>query len=264
MMKFRQDQARALHRHYRIRQTWVPLERISPLLQKAVIAAEDDTFYQHAGVDFDDLWESVKEDWRNRRYTRGGSSITQQVAKNLFLSPRKVLVRKLKEFLLAFRLDRTLGKKRVLEIYLNIAEWGPGLFGAEAAAHAYFHKSAADLTLDEALGLAAVLPSPLRHSPLQTGRYVQWRKAWILARLRRAGALPGATAPPEPEPPEWPASETEDEEAAEPAATGNTFNAEILPASPPAGLESGESGLKPAPEAEGNSPNAAKKGGLAP
>jgi len=87
MMKFRQAQASHNHRIYRLRQQWVPLERISPLLQKAVIAAEDDTYYQHAGVDFDDLWESVKADWKSRRYARGGSSITQQVAKNIFLSP---------------------------------------------------------------------------------------------------------------------------------------------------------------------------------
>jgi len=109
-------------------------------------------------------------------YARGGSSLTQQVAKNLFLSPRKLLVRKLKEFFLAFRLDRTLGKKRVLEIYLNIAEWAR-VVRAEAAARTYFHKSAGDLTLEEALALAAVLPSPLKHSPLQPDVMWQWRKA---------------------------------------------------------------------------------------
>jgi monofunctional biosynthetic peptidoglycan transglycosylase len=243
MMKFRQNEARARHQRYRLRQTWVPLERISPWLQKAVIAAEDDTFYQHAGVDFDDMWESLKADWKTKRYVRGGSSITQQVAKNLFLSPRKLLVRKLREFFLAFRLDRALGKKRVLEIYLNIAEWGPGLFGAEAAARQYFHKSAADLNLDEALALAAVLPSPLKHSPLQTGRYVQWRKAWILDRLQRYGQVRLAAPAPPPGVPDWDEADEPDEPG-----VGDSLNAESLGARPQEPAADGAPGLS-APEA---------------
>jgi monofunctional glycosyltransferase len=250
MMKFRQAQARARRLPYRLRQTWVPLSRISPWLQKAAVAAEDDTYYQHAGVDFDDLWESAKQDWRQKRYIRGGSSITQQVAKNLFLSPRKLLVRKFKEFFLAFRLDRTLGKARVLEIYLNIAEWGPGVFGAEAASRTYFHKSAADLTLDEAVGLAAVLPSPLRHTPLQTGRYVQWRKAWILARLHRAGALAAPVEVPEPGAPDWTDPDEAEADLALPEQVGNTAAAESLPAP------------ETEAEAEGATPAAAAAGGF--
>lgn len=259
MMAFRENQARALHRPYHIRQQWVPLERISPLLQKAVISAEDDMFYQHAGVDFNDLWESVKTDWKQKRYVRGGSSLTQQVAKNLFLSPKKQLARKLKELFLAFRLDHTLGKKRVLEIYLNIAEWGPGLFGAEAAARTYFHKSAANLNLEEALSLAAVLPSPLKHSPVQNGRYVQWRKAWILDRLQRYGHLRFTPVLAPPGPPDWVESEETDEGAGMPAVVGDTLNAASAEAVPEPTLETGEGddnempamlGAAPATEAE--------------
>ncbi len=194
MMKFRQSQAKHKHRRYRIKQQWVSLSKISIYLQKAVLIAEDDTFYEHHGVDFDEMWSSAKDNWKRGRYARGGSTLTQQVAKNLFLSPRKYLLRKLKEMILAFRLDRTLSKKRILEIYLNIAEWGPGIFGAEAAAREYFGKSAADLTLEEAVRLAAVLPSPLRHSPLQEGRYLSWRTTMIRSRLERWGELPENTS----------------------------------------------------------------------
>jgi monofunctional biosynthetic peptidoglycan transglycosylase len=190
MMKFRQEQASHKHRRYRIRQQWVPLSRISPYLQKAVLIAEDDTFYEHRGVDFQEMLDSLKDNWKRKYYARGGSTITQQVAKNLFLSPRKFLLRKLKEMVLAFRLERALGKKRILEIYLNIAEWGPGIFGAETAAREYFGKSAAEVSLEEAVALAAVLPSPLRHSPVQEGRYLKWRKEMIMSRLERWGNLP--------------------------------------------------------------------------
>jgi monofunctional biosynthetic peptidoglycan transglycosylase len=264
MMKFREAQARTRHLPYRLRQAWVPLDRISPRLQKAVIAAEDDTFYEHAGVDFVDLWESVKQDWKQMQYVRGGSSLTQQVAKNLFLSPQKLLVRKLKEFFLAFRLDRTLGKKRVLEIYLNIAEWGPGVFGAEAAARAYFHKSAADLTLDEAVGLAAVLPSPLKHSPLQTGRYVQWRKAWILGRLQRYGGLREAPAPADSGPPDWVESDEADADLALPEARGDSLNAEVLPAWPGEVPAISAANAPPVPAAADTSPDAEASGETRP
>jgi monofunctional biosynthetic peptidoglycan transglycosylase len=108
MMEFRRQQARAHHRSYQVRQRWMALSRISPWLQKAVLIAEDDTFYEHGALDFSGLWESLKTNWRRKRYAQGGSTVTQQVAKNLFLSPRKFLLRKIKEAVLAVRLERIL------------------------------------------------------------------------------------------------------------------------------------------------------------
>jgi len=126
---------------------------------------------------------------KRRRFAFGGSTITQQTARNLYLSPSKNPLRKLKEMLIARRLERELGKRRILEIYLNIAEWGRGIFGAEAAARAYFGKSAAALDPEEAAALAAVLPSPRRWNPAAPGRYVSMRSETILDRMRHSGFL---------------------------------------------------------------------------
>ncbi|OGR57311.1 MAG: monofunctional biosynthetic peptidoglycan transglycosylase [Elusimicrobia bacterium GWA2_69_24] len=144
---------------------WVPLERISPYLRASVLIAEDDRFYQHKGVDWHALEEAMDYNLRNRRWARGASTITQQVARNIFLSPSRSLGRKVREVLIARHMERCLGKDRILEIYLNIVEWGKGVFGAEAASQAYFHKAAADLTAEEAVSLAAALPSPYERNP---------------------------------------------------------------------------------------------------
>lgn len=145
--------------------TWVPLWAISPKLQSAVVIWEDPLFYHHSGFNYAEIWSALKQDLRAGAYKRGGSTITQQVAKNLFLGPRKSLVRKLREAILARRLERALSKDEILEIYLNIAEWGDGVQGAEAASRRYFQKSAADLTWGEAALLAGILPNPLRWNP---------------------------------------------------------------------------------------------------
>jgi monofunctional biosynthetic peptidoglycan transglycosylase len=145
------------------RAIWVPLERISPTLQYAVIVAEDAGFYGHRGVDWREMWEAIRQNLHRRRLYRGASTITQQLAKNLYLDSHKTLWRKLQETVLAVRMERALAKSRILEIYLNVAEWGHGVYGAEAAARRYFGKSAADLTLEESSWLAAILPSPLRY-----------------------------------------------------------------------------------------------------
>lgn len=144
---------------------WVPLQDISPNLQRAVLMAEDDRFYRHRGVDWESFEGALRYNWQKRKLARGASTIPQQVARNLFLSPSRSPMRKLKETLIARHLDRTLGKDRVLEIYLNIAEWGEGIFGAEAASQAYFGKSAAELGVQEAVALAAALPSPYERHP---------------------------------------------------------------------------------------------------
>lgn len=146
---------------------WMPLSRISKNLRRAVLIAEDDRFYRHDGVDWYELRKAMRYNVRKRKFARGASTITQQVARNLFLSPSRRPRRKLKEILIARHLERELEKDRILELYLNIVEWGEGVFGAEAASRTYFGKPASELTPVEAVELAAALPSPYRWNPSQ-------------------------------------------------------------------------------------------------
>ena len=169
---------------------WTPWDAISENLKHAVLVAEDDNFYGHKGVDWASTWKAVKTDWKTKKLARGGSTITQQVARNLYLSPSKNPLRKIKEILIARRLEKTLGKRRIFEIYLNIAEWGKGIYGAQAAAVAYFGHSAADLTPEEAAALAAALPSPRRYSPVKGTRFMERRTSQIVKRMRASGYLP--------------------------------------------------------------------------
>ncbi len=126
-------------------QRWIDYARISPNLKRAVLVTEDSAFWKHEGIDFDQLKESMEVNIERMEFARGGSTITQQLAKNLYLSPSKNPIRKVREFLIARRLEAELSKQRILELYLNVIEWGDGIYGAEAAARTYFHKSAADL-----------------------------------------------------------------------------------------------------------------------
>lgn len=190
LMEIRMIQAKAAGRSYKIRQTWVPLERISPHLRHAILVSEDARFYEHGGVDWDAVMYSVRQDIRRRKFAFGGSTITQQVAKNLFLTPRKSPFRKIKEIEIAFLMERSLSKRRIMEIYLNVIEWGNGIFGAEAAAQAFFGKAAADLSPEEAASLAAVVPSPRRHSPTGNSAFTARRRVWVLKWMGRSGFLP--------------------------------------------------------------------------
>ena len=156
-------------------------DEISPLLRRAVLAAEDDRFYLHDGFDFKEI-ESALERARAGRRLRGASTISQQVAKNLFLWEGRSYVRKGLEAWLTVVLELCVPKERILDLYLNLAEWGDGVFGAEAAAQRHFGKSAASLTRDEAARLAAILPSPIRWSP--NGSVATRRAATILGRMR--------------------------------------------------------------------------------
>ena len=149
------------------RWTWVPLTRISSNLQRAVIAAEDASFFNHEGFDWEGIKDAAIENLESGEMKRGGSTITQQLAKNLYLSSERSLLRKAREALITRLLEHHLTKGRILELYLNVAEWGRGVYGAEAAARHHFGKSAADLTQDEAAWLAAMLPAPLRYDPLR-------------------------------------------------------------------------------------------------
>jgi len=160
--------------------TWVPLSKISPHLQRAVIVAEDATFFQHEGFDWDGIRYAAVKDLEAGAFKKGGSTITQQLAKNLYLSTDKTVLRKAKEAVITRELEHRLSKKRILELYLNVAEWGRGVFGAEAAARHHFSKSAADLTSEEAALLAAILPAPRHYDPLRVTRYLSVRQQQIL------------------------------------------------------------------------------------
>jgi monofunctional biosynthetic peptidoglycan transglycosylase len=149
----------------------VPMNRISVQLQHAVVAAEDARFREHAGVDWRGLQEAVEDNVRRGRLWRGGSTITQQLVKNLFLTTHASFLRKAFELPLALVAELFLPKERILEIYLNVVEWGPGVFGAEAAATYHYNVSASRLTRDQAARLAACLPSPRKRTPQRMDRY---------------------------------------------------------------------------------------------
>jgi monofunctional glycosyltransferase len=142
---------------------WVTLREISPAARNAVLISEDWAFYQHHGVDWNQLKEAAQEDWEAGEFLRGASTLTQQVVRNIYLSKNKNLLRKAKEFYLALEADQKVGKHKILETYLNIVEWGPGVFGIRAASNYYFKKSPAELNAQEGAFLAMLLPSPLRY-----------------------------------------------------------------------------------------------------
>ena len=189
--RYRAEQ-RALGRPDRVAWTWIPYGSISPHLKRAVLVAEDIGFFNHRGFEPAALRDAMERALESQEMPRGASTITQQLAKNLWLSPARNPVRKMKEGILTWQLEHALAKRRILEIYLNVAEFGPGVYGAEAASRRYFGKSARDLTEDEAAQLAASLPSPRNGHPGVTSqnyrRYVEtikrrMAKAAFLARL---------------------------------------------------------------------------------
>jgi monofunctional biosynthetic peptidoglycan transglycosylase len=156
----------------------VPLSAIAEILQKAVIISEDDTFWQHEGVNFQMMKEAWKINWERGRYARGASTITMQLARNAFLSKEKTLIRKIREIIVARRMEKVLTKKQIFELYLNVIEWGENIYGAEAAAQYHFGMSARDVTLAEATMLTGILPNPKRFSPfrrMETARKFQKR-----------------------------------------------------------------------------------------
>lgn len=168
---------------------WVSYERISPHLRRAVIVSEDSAFYEHAGFDREELEASIRKNLSEGKIARGGSTITQQLAKNLWLSPSRNPWRKVKELILARQLERELSKKRILEIYLNVVELGERAYGAEAAAREHFGKSARSLTPREAALLAGALPNPRVMNPSDPNARLRARQKIILSRMRRWGYL---------------------------------------------------------------------------
>jgi monofunctional glycosyltransferase len=170
-------------------QRWIDYGRISPNLKRAVLVTEDARFWTHEGIDFDELKESMEVNIERMEFARGGSTITQQLAKNLYLSPSKNPIRKIRELLIARRLEAELSKQRILELYLNVIEWGDGIYGADAAARSYFRKSAADLDAPESALLAAAIINPRVLDPGHPSPRLRRRQQMILQRM-------GAVTPP--------------------------------------------------------------------
>jgi len=185
LMRQRQQEAQAAGKKARRHQIWVGYGAIPTSLKSAVLVGEDDAFYQHEGYDLEQIKDSFARNWEKKHFVRGGSTITQQLAKNLYLSTSKNPLRKLREFLIARRLEAELSKPRILEVYLNVIEWGDGIYGAEAASRSYFGKAAKDLSVREAVLLAAVIPSPRRMNPARPSRRVEYRFNLILSRMHQ-------------------------------------------------------------------------------
>jgi monofunctional biosynthetic peptidoglycan transglycosylase len=172
-----------------IEQDWVPLQRVSPYLVKAVLIAEDDKFWSHEGFDVDAIKEAIGKDIKAKRFKYGGSTITQQLAKNLYLSPSKNPVRKIEEAIITWRMERALSKGRILEIYLNVIEWGESIYGIEAASRNYYGKKAHELGPREAARLAASLPNPKKYLPTGSSRYIKNRSEIIYKEMVRRGIV---------------------------------------------------------------------------
>ncbi len=162
---------------------WTPISAVPPSLRKAVIAAEDANFYTHEGVDYEAIREAIKADLKKGKFVRGGSTITQQVAKNVFLSREKTISRKVKEFVLARRLDDVLTKSRILELYLNAVELGPMIYGVGHASRYYFGKTPSELTVRESAFLVSMLPGPKVYDPYRKLDRVMRRSDRILRRM---------------------------------------------------------------------------------
>ncbi len=165
---------------------WVASSRISSNLKRAVLVGEDMGFFSHDGFAHEEMKNALEEAWQERRLPRGASTVTQQLAKNLWLSPSRNPLRKVKEALLTWQLERQLSKRRILEIYLNVVELGPGIYGAEAAARHYFGKSARSLSEHQAAQLAASLPNPRNWHPGSASRGYKWRVRMIERRMGKA------------------------------------------------------------------------------
>jgi len=194
-MELRIDEAHAEGRKFSIRHQWVPYSRISPFLKRAVIVTEDAAFFDHDGIDLDEIKASLEKNWEDGQFLRGASTITQQLAKNLYLSPSRNPMRKVTELLITRRLEAALSKQRIFEIYLNMIEWGDGIFGCEAAARAYFGKSCASLDVPEAALMAGAIINPREHNPAKPTRRLLRRQQIILRRMQFKPPAPAAPAP---------------------------------------------------------------------
>lgn len=183
MMQARLAEMESAGKPARIDYRWVPIKNISRYLQRAIIASEDATFYSHEGFDWEGIKVAAEKNIKKGKIVAGGSTISQQLAKNLFLSTQRTPWRKAEEAVITVMLENTLSKQRIFEIYLNVIEWGNGVFGAEAAARHYFKKSAASLTPREAAWLAAIVPNPRYYDTHRNHRRAARKTNIILARM---------------------------------------------------------------------------------
>ena len=188
-MEYREKEWKEKGKKYKINQIWVPLSKVSPYLIKAVIIVEDDKFWKHEGFDFDALEKAIEKDIETMKFKLGASTITQQLVKNLYLSPAKNPLRKIAEAIITWRIEKALSKKRILELYLNVIEWGNGIYGIEAVSRHYYGKSSSKLTPQEAVRLAAVLPNPRKYSPIGNQRFVIRRANLIYKIMTRRGII---------------------------------------------------------------------------
>jgi monofunctional biosynthetic peptidoglycan transglycosylase len=231
LMEQRAEEARVKGRQAHVSQAWVPLARVSRHLIHAVLASEDQNFFGHEGVDWKAIEESIERNVERRRFARGGSTITQQLAKNLYFGTRKSLVRKVREVVVARWLESDLSKARILALYLNLIEWGDGVYGCEAAARQWYGKAAADLSVAEAAGLAAMIPNPRRLNPrVNAARHERAtrRVLWLMGQAGYIGRdVAGLGAEPPPE------TVAEDEEREAPPATDAPSTAPAPPGPTP-------------------------------
>ena len=225
-MQLRQAEAEREGRKLRHRQQWVRYARISKNLQRAVLVAEDSRFFEHEGVDLEEIKKSIEINMERGGAIRGASTITQQLAKNLYLSPSKDPLRKLKELIIARRLEAALPKARILEIYLNVIEWGDGIWGAEAAARTYFGVPASALSREQAALLAGAIINPRVLNPARPNRRLLARQRIVLGRM-------GGVEPPAPVPVPAPADEETTDEL-EPSADPAVPPTEEVPPPPDA------------------------------
>jgi len=190
MMQQRASEAASAGMEAKRTQTWVPYDRISRNLVRAVLAGEDSRFFDHSGFDWEEMEKAFEKNWEEGKFKRGASTISQQLAKNLFLSTSKNPVRKLHEALITWEMEQILSKRRILEIYLNVIEWGDGIYGAEAAARKYFNTSVASLNAEQAAFLSAIIPNPREtYNPNKHPRRVERRRNLIF-RLMRHVSVP--------------------------------------------------------------------------
>jgi len=183
LQRFRE--AKQSQRQLVIRHSWVSFDQIPKLLKDTIRVTEDAAFYQHQGVDLNELKAAIKKNWRKGKFVRGASTITQQLAKNLYLTTDKSVIRKIKEYLITRRLEKRLSKNRIFDLYLNVIEFGPGIFGVQAATRHFFNKDVSQLNLEEMIRLTAVIPKPLNENPTRNSSWVKWKAGWILDTLLR-------------------------------------------------------------------------------
>ena len=190
MMRQRASEAEDKGEPPKLIQTWVPYQRISKNLVRAVLAGEDSRFFDHQGFDWEEIQKAIEKDWEEKRFHRGASTISQQLSKNLFLSTSKNPARKLHEAVITWEMEGILSKRRILELYLNVIEWGDGIYGAEAASRHYFNTSAAALTPEQAAFLSAIIPNPRTAYNPNLHRKRVTRRQNLILRLMRHVVVP--------------------------------------------------------------------------